>query len=173
MHTAPAPVPPPCATTARSVGAVTAGRAVQGFTLIELLIVIAIMAVATAGVTLAMRDGGQTQLEREGQRLAALLESARAQSRARGIAVVWRADPAGFRFPGLPEGTLPSNWLQPDTRLVNAQSLLLGPDPVIGPQQLTLTHSEHPNWRVTIASDGVGPFTASALAVDADASSPR
>ena len=41
--------------------------------------VISIVALATAGVSMAMRDSSQTQLEREAQRLAALLESARAQ----------------------------------------------------------------------------------------------
>ena len=46
--------------------------------------VISIMALATAGVSIAMRDNGQTVLEREGARLAALLESGRAQSRAHG-----------------------------------------------------------------------------------------
>ena len=82
-----------------------------GFTLLELLVVISIMALATAGVGLAMRDGGQTQLEREAARLAALLESARAQSRAGGIPVRWRALPGGFRFEGLPRSaqtTLPN-----------------------------------------------------------------
>lgn len=46
----------------------------SGFTLLELLIVIAIMAMATAGVSLAMRDNAQTTLERDAQRLAVLLE---------------------------------------------------------------------------------------------------
>lgn len=41
----------------------------KGFTLLELLVVLAIMAVATAGVGLAMRDSSQSRLEREGQRL--------------------------------------------------------------------------------------------------------
>jgi general secretion pathway protein H len=45
----------------------------RGFTLLELLVVVAIMAIATAGVGLAMRDASQSQLEREAQRLAALL----------------------------------------------------------------------------------------------------
>ena len=53
-----------------------------GFTLLELLVVVAIMALAMAGVGLALRDSGQTQLEREAERLAALLEAGRAQSRA-------------------------------------------------------------------------------------------
>ena len=59
-------------------------RPARGFTLLELLVVISIMALATAGVSIALRDNGQTVLEREGARLAALLESGRAQSRAHG-----------------------------------------------------------------------------------------
>ena len=43
----------------------------RGFTLLELLVVISIIALATAGVGIAMRDSGQTQLEREAARLAA------------------------------------------------------------------------------------------------------
>ena len=62
-------------------------RNAYGFTLLELLVVISIMAIATAGVGLALRDSGQTQLEREGERLAALLDSARARSRASGVPV--------------------------------------------------------------------------------------
>ena len=61
----------------------------RGFTLIELLVVVSLIALGTAGVSLAMRDGNATRLEREGQRLAALLEAARAQSRASGVAVRW------------------------------------------------------------------------------------
>ena len=56
---------------------------------------------------LAMRDSAQTQLEREAQRLAALLESARAQSRASGVPVRWQPTEAGFRFDGLPPENLP------------------------------------------------------------------
>ena len=47
-----------------------------GFTLLELLVVVSIMALATAGAALALRDSAHTQLEREGERLAALLEAA-------------------------------------------------------------------------------------------------
>ena len=39
-----------------------------GFTLLELLLVVAIIAVASAGVSFALRDSGQTQLEREALR---------------------------------------------------------------------------------------------------------
>lgn len=68
--------------------------------MLELLVVISIMALATAGISLALRDNGQTQLEREAARLAALLESGRAQSRASGVPVRWRGGPQGFNFEG-------------------------------------------------------------------------
>ncbi len=82
-----------------------------GFTLVELMVVIAIIAIATASVGFAMRDGSQTTLEREAERLAVLLDSARAQSRASGAAVRWRVTPEGFVFDGLPPDALPTNWL--------------------------------------------------------------
>ena len=40
-----------------------------GFTLLELLVVVAIMALATAGVGFALRDSAAGNLEREAQRL--------------------------------------------------------------------------------------------------------
>ena len=130
-----------------------------GFTLIELLIVISIMAIATAGVVFALRDGNQTQLEREAQRLAALLESARARSRTSGVAVQWVATPEGFRFEGLPAGSLPEGWLDPGTSVTDPGArLTLGPEPVIGPQQLTLVRSDAPGRSLTVASDGLRPF---------------
>ncbi|MBV8620609.1 MAG: prepilin-type N-terminal cleavage/methylation domain-containing protein [Curvibacter sp.] len=130
-----------------------------GFTLIELLIVISIMAMATAGVMFSLRDGRQTQLEREAQRLAALLESARARSRTSGVAVQWRPTPEGFRFDGLPAGTLPEGWLDSGTATTDPNIRLgLGPEPVIGPQQVTLVRSDAPDRSLTVASDGLRPF---------------
>ena len=70
-----------------------------GFTLLELLVVVAIIAIASAGVSFALRDSADTQLEREAQRLAALLESARAQSRTSGRPVQWRAGLIGRSLP--------------------------------------------------------------------------
>ena len=134
----------------------------RGFTLLELLVVISIMAIATAGVGVAMRDGGQTQLEREAARLAALLESARAQSRAMGVAVYWRALPQGFRFEGLPPGAqaaLPTQWLDAGTTARGQAVLQLGPEPLIRPQQVLITHQSHPERSLRIATDGVRPFT--------------
>ena len=67
-----------------------------GLTLLELLVVLAIIGFAMAGVSLSLRDSNQTQLEREAQRLVAVLEAARAQSRTSGIALIWQTTPEGF-----------------------------------------------------------------------------
>lgn len=68
----------------------------QGLTLLELLVVLAIIGFAMAGVSLSLRDSSQTQIEREAQRLVAVLEAARAQSRTSGIALIWQPTPEGF-----------------------------------------------------------------------------
>ena len=134
-----------------------------GFTLLELLVVLSIVALATAGAGLAMRDSGQTQLEREAARLAALLESARAQSRAGGLPVRWRSLPQGFRFEGLPpsaQAALPNQWLDAGTTVRGQAAVLqLGPEPLIGPQQVLITHQAHPDRTLRIATDGVRPFS--------------
>lgn len=61
----------------------------DGFSLLELLIVIVIVAVAAAAVSLAVPSTAARQLTQEGERLAALLEAARARSRASGLVVTW------------------------------------------------------------------------------------
>ena len=68
----------------------------HGLTLLELLVVLAIIGFSVAGVSLSLRDSSQTQIEREAQRLIAVLEAARAQSRTSGIALIWQATPEGF-----------------------------------------------------------------------------
>ncbi len=129
-----------------------------GFTLIELMVVIAIIALATAGVTVAMRDPAETSLEREAQRLSALLESARARSRASGIVVRWRAVEGGFRFDGLPRDTLPNRWLQPTTQANPGATLVLGPEPIIGAQAVVLYAAGRADRPLTVATDGLRPF---------------
>ena len=131
-----------------------------GFTLLELLVVISIIALATAGVGFAMRDSGDTQLQREGERLSALLEAARVQARTAGVAVRWRATPDGFRFEGLPESNLPTQWLDAATSVRGTAELWLGPEPLIGPQQVLIVSSAQPQRAVRVATDGLRPFTA-------------
>lgn len=134
----------------------------RGFTLLELLLVVAIIAVASAGVGFALRDSVQSSLERDAQRLAALFESARAQSRASGVAVRWRTatpdEMPGFRFEGLPVKTLPENWLSPHTSVQTPITLWLGPEPIIEPQIITLISSQQPGLSVHVSTDGLRPF---------------
>lgn len=146
-------------------------RAARGFTLLELIVVIAIIAIATASVSFAMRDTNAAALDREADRLAALLESARAQSRASGVMVRWRlVEGGGFVFDGLPADALPTGWTHAG---ITAQPMLggdtpvaalqLGPDPIIPAQQVML-HSDGPPVRVLrVATDGLRPFTVFAV----------
>lgn len=131
-----------------------------GFTLLELLVVISIIAIASAGVSFSLRDSAQTALEREGERLAALLEAGRALSRTSGQALLWRPTPDGFRFEGLNGGKLPTAWLGADMTVRwdaanRQQALVLGPEPVIEPQAITLTQNGR---TLRLATDGLHPF---------------
>ncbi len=130
----------------------------KGFTLLELMVVVAIMAMATAGVSLAMRDSSQTQLERDAQRLAALLETARAHSRMSANTVIWRATPQGFVFEGMPNNALPTTWLGTNVAARSTTAVVLGPEPIIGPQQIRLETLSQPTRSLRITTDGVRPF---------------
>ncbi len=142
---------------APTLGAAHVART-RGFTLLELLVVVAIIAIATAGVSLALRDSRATQLEREAQRLAALLESARAQSRSSGVPVRWRPTDGGFKFEGIPANALPDRWLSETTQVRGNANLILGPDPIIGRQEVVLGSTEMPDRSLRIATDGLRPF---------------
>lgn len=37
--------------------------------------------------------------------------------------------------------------------------LLLGPEPVIGAQQVLLTHQDHPDQALRVVTDGLRPFS--------------
>lgn len=134
----------------------------RGFTLLELLVVLALVAVATAGVSLSLRDADHARLEREAVRLAALLDAARAQSRASGIPARWQTTADGFRFSGLQGSPWPTQWLHADTRAAGDPVLVLGPEPMIPPQSLVLTRAGASAERVRIRTDGLHPFTVQA-----------
>ncbi|MBC7938846.1 MAG: prepilin-type N-terminal cleavage/methylation domain-containing protein [Chitinophagaceae bacterium] len=159
----------------------------RGVTLLELLVVLAIVALSVAAVSFALRDGTATLLEREGVRLAALLEMARAESRVTGTAVRWvpagvtvagdvpgaanvatNADaPSAFRFIGLTElQQLPTHWLEPrvSVEVVGGTTVLLGPDAILPPQRLVLRLDEQ---RLELATDGLAPFAIVPAAVAA------
>jgi general secretion pathway protein H len=135
-----------------------AGNRSSGFTLLELLLVVSIIAMDSAGVAFAMRDASATQLEREAQRLAALLDAARARSRANGVPVRWTPTAQGFRFDGLADPALPTHWLGPQTSAQIQSPLLLGPEPIIGPQDIALRITDHPEHVLHVRTDGLGPF---------------
>jgi general secretion pathway protein H len=152
----------------RSAAALQRRPRAAGFTLIEVMLVMAIIAIATALVSLALRDGTQSRLDEEGARLSALLESARTEARASGITVRWvpadssATDGAHFRFVGLPPGAaLPTRWLAEgvSAEIVGARALLLGPEPVLPAQRVVLRLDDR---RVVLSSDGLAPFAAAA-----------
>jgi len=155
----------------------------RGLTLLELLVVLAIIGFAMAGVSLAMRDSRQTQLEREAQRLNAQLEAARAQSRTSGVALIWRTTADGYAITSAVTGsglaTRQEMWLNPNTQAqVNTRAanpgnvVVLGPEPIITPASITLSVSPEPGSTVNsaqmqqlpalqqlrIATDGLRPF---------------
>ncbi|MDR0478593.1 MAG: prepilin-type N-terminal cleavage/methylation domain-containing protein [Burkholderiaceae bacterium] len=140
----------------------------RGFTLLELLVVLIIVALATALAALALPDSGDRALARDADRLAALLEAARAQSRAAGVPVTWRLTANGFAFNGLPASSdgsapLPDHWLDPTTQAAlltpGGAALVLGPDPVIGPQAVLLHSAGKSAPQLRVATDGLRPFT--------------
>jgi general secretion pathway protein H len=96
-----------------------------------------------------------------------LLDSARAQSRASGLAVTWKPTDEGFEFKGIAKikntktGELedlvkfPKNWLSPETRVEPTSQLVLGPEPIIAQQELVLRHAAR---SLTLSTDGIRPF---------------
>lgn len=133
-----------------------------------------LIALSSGLAALALRDGREDRLDREAQRLAALLEAARAQARATGVAVRFElaapreARDGGeaapdFRFTGLPPELLPpGRWLDPQVQAqiapaagAVAGALRLGPEPLIGAQRIVLHLGDR---RLALATDGLAPF---------------
>ena len=126
--------------------------------MIELLVVVAIIAIASAGVSFALRDSAASQLEREALALASLFEAAGPQSPSTGRPVVWRPMEGGFRFEGALPGSLPEHWLAEGVQVAGTPSLVLGPEPIIGPQEVVLASTVLPGRSVRVGTEGVRPF---------------
>jgi general secretion pathway protein H len=149
----------------------------KGLTLLELMVVLLIISFVTTGVSLALRDSSQSQLEREAQRLVAKLEAARAQSRTSGQTMVWRPDADGFVISTLPlQSNQPATkelWLQTNTQVTlegapskggeASAEVVLGPEPILSPIQIALrinldqNNPTAPNT-LRIGTDGLRPF---------------
>jgi general secretion pathway protein H len=142
----------------------------RGLTLLELLVVLAIIAITSAGVALAMRDNAHTQLERDAQRLIAKLEAARVQSRAQGVPLMWRATASGFVietfFVGSDFVAQSDDWMSSDISIgisEGMKAITLGPEPIIPPATITLSKasgqvSGNKPMNLTISTDGLRPF---------------
>ena len=95
-------------------------------------------------------------------RLAALLESARAEARSSGVPARWEPlekqdDGSDFRFVGLSaKDPLPTRWLETGTaaQVIGARAVVLGPEPLIGEQRIVLRLDDQ---RLTLVTDGHRP----------------
>ncbi len=130
----------------------------SGFTLIELMVVVALIALATAGASLGLRDSAESALERDAQRLVALLEATRARARASDARAVWQLHEGGHVVQGLPTPQQVQRWLSAQTRAHLSSPIVLGPEPLIEPCQITLFSAQQPQLRLWVASDGLRPF---------------
>ena len=125
------------------------------------MIVVLIVAVASGMISLSLRDRSQSKLETEGARLAALLETARTQSRIIGTDVSWQpVATGGFEFDGLPPAALkelPHAWLQSETQatIVGAKAIKLGPEPLLPAQRVVLHLGDR---ELAVGTDGLAPF---------------
>jgi type II secretion system protein H len=70
----------------------------RGFTLIEMLVVMAILAVLSLVLIGVTTPGEATLVDREGRRLAALLELGFAEARASGRSIAWSPETDGYAF---------------------------------------------------------------------------
>jgi len=121
----------------------------RGFTLLELLLVVTLMALATAGVSLAIRDTAQKDLDLDAQQLAAALNAAHAQARTTGVPVPWQASMGSVAL-----GGIRLVWRNATTQLTPGNGML-SPEPLLPPFQLTVQQN---NQTRVVGTDGVRPF---------------
>lgn len=127
-----------------------------------MLVVVAIIAIMTAGISLAMPRRGDQPLARDARRLELLFAQAQTEARAGGRAIIWRADENGYRF------TRRAAWQPGDARALAPASVTEAPqsddfrqDESLRPRQWEAGHV-----RVQVYSDG-GPTGGGTGAADA------
>lgn len=134
---------------------------VQGFTLLELMVVVTVIAIGTAGVGLALRDGAQGRVEIDAQRLAVVLELARAQALLKRRTVDVEVRNNGIVVHDASQKEV-KTWLDVDTLVKSTSSepklITISAEPFIAPDEVFLTSRANPEIAIRVASDGVGPF---------------
>jgi general secretion pathway protein H len=127
------------------------------------MVVLVLVALTSGVVALSLRPSPRQQISREGERLALWLEAMRGQSRGQGRVIRVQVGRTGAqtvdaRDPYARGERL--NWMYADTVPVTEAMLTMGPEPVLPPQQLQLTHAGDGNVRVRVGTQGLGPWTA-------------
>ena len=78
--------------------------------------------------------------------------------------VIWRPMPQGFRFEGLPQGVkMPTQWLQTTVTVQTAAPVVLGPEPIIPRQTITLSLADGSSPALQLVTDGLRPFSVRSL----------
>jgi general secretion pathway protein H len=138
----------------------------NGFTLLELMVVISIIAIASVGVIISLPNENSVKLEREAQRLAALLDSGRAQSRATGLEVKWQMTESGFKFNGINSNSKSellelTNWMEEEVTVIGeSKEIILGPEPILEKQKILLQLADQ---KIQVSTDGLHPFKVSQI----------
>ena len=104
---------------------------IRGFTLLELMVVIAIIAIVSAGAILVIPDSSQTNLD--------------------GLPQIKNTQTDAYEdlIP------FPTKWLNSDTSADTTLILTLGPEPIISKQEVVLKNAGR---SIKISSDGLRPF---------------
>jgi general secretion pathway protein H len=131
---------------------------------LEIMVVVTVVAIGSAAVALSLRDSAQAALRIEAQRLAAVLDSARAQARAMGRPVRWRPVDGGFVLEGLPQAQGVQRWQVDNITARSTQAdgaVELGAEPIMVPHSVRLWLLDRPQTTAQITTDGARPFTLS------------
>lgn len=151
-------------------------RAASGFTLLELLVVVVIAGITLGLVSLNAMPSERQSLQREAQRIALLMQSARDEAIVRNQPIAFEATQEGYRFLVRDNG----EWRPMDRDALLRQRsfdrppvalsvtpapaddaapmrIVFGREPVDRPFVLTLAHDD---TRVEIRADGIGHFVA-------------
>jgi general secretion pathway protein H len=122
------------------------------------LVVLAIIALASATVSLSLRDSAQNQLQSEAERLIAVLEATRADARASNSAMRWHANNTGFEVhtqTNKGDTVHAMAWLYPGIQ-ASPTDVLISAEPIQARTTVTLRHDNGAS--LNIGSDGAAPF---------------